>query len=50
MDRYVLEIFPAFILLARLGRNSWVHQTYLLFALPMLTFLVLQFLTGHWTV
>jgi Gpi18-like mannosyltransferase len=50
MDRYVLEIFPAFILLARLGRRSWVHQTYLLFALPMLTFLVLQFLTGHWTV
>jgi len=50
MDRYVLEIFPAFILLARLGRRSWVHHTYLLFALPMLTFLVLQFLTGHWTV
>lgn len=50
MDRYVLEIFPAFILLARLGRRSWFHHTYLLFALPMLTFLVLQFLTGHWTV
>ena len=50
MDRYVLEIFPAFILLARLGRRSGFHTTYLLFALPMLTFLVLQFLTGHWTI
>ena len=50
MDRYVLEIFPAFILLARLGRRPWFHQVYLLFALPMLTLLVLQFLTGHWTV
>ncbi len=50
MERFLLEAFPAFILLARLGRRPWFHQAYLLFALPLLAFFVLQFLTGHWTV
>lgn len=50
MQRLVLEIFVDFILLARLGRRPWVHQTYMLFSLPILAFLVLQFITGHWTV
>jgi Mannosyltransferase (PIG-V) len=50
MQRLVLEIFVGFIILARLGRRPWVHQTYMLFSLPMLAFLVLQFITGHWTV
>jgi len=50
MQRFVLEIFPCFILLARLGRRSWFHQIYLLLALPLLAFFVLQFITGHWTV
>jgi hypothetical protein len=50
MQRLVLEIFVGFILLARLGRRPWFHQGYLLIALPMLAFLVLQFLTGHWTI
>lgn len=50
MQRFVLEIFPGFIMLARLGRRPWFHQGYLLLALPMLAFLVLQFLTGHWTI
>ncbi|WP_165423502.1 mannosyltransferase family protein [Ktedonosporobacter rubrisoli] len=49
-QRLVLEIFPGFIVLARLGRRSWFHQGYLLLALPMLAFLVLQFITGHWTI
>lgn len=49
-QRYMLEIFPCFILLARLGRRSWFHQAYLLLALPLLAFFVLQFITGHWTV
>ncbi len=47
MQRLVLDIFPGFILLARLGRRAWFQQGYLLLALPLLTFLVLQFLTGH---
>lgn len=50
MERYVLELFPCFIVLARLGRRPWFHQTYLLLSLPMLTFFTLQFLTGHWTI
>lgn len=50
MQRFVLEIFVGFVLLARLGRRPWFHTGYLLLALPMLAFLVLQFLTGHWTV
>ncbi|MBO0781483.1 MAG: hypothetical protein J2P37_21900 [Ktedonobacteraceae bacterium] len=49
-QRFVLEIFPGFFVLARLGRRSWFHHGYLLLALPLLAFLVLQFLTGHWTV
>ncbi|MBV9231339.1 MAG: glycosyltransferase family 39 protein [Chloroflexi bacterium] len=50
MQRFVLEVFPGFIMLARLGRRPWFHQGYLLLALPMLTFLTLQFMTGHWTI
>lgn len=50
MERYVLEIFPVFIMLARFGRRPWFHQSYLLLSLPMLAFLTLQFLTGHWTI
>ena len=50
MQRLVLSIFPAFILLGRLGRRAWFHQGYLLLALPLLAFFVLQFITGHWTV
>jgi len=50
MQRLVLEIFVGFIILARLGRRPWFHQTYLLLSLPMLAFLVLQFMTGHWTI
>jgi hypothetical protein len=50
MQRFVLEVFAGFIILARFGRRPWFHQGYLLIALPMLTFLVFQFMTGHWTV
>ena len=50
MERYALEIFPGFMMLARLGRHSWFHQGYYLLSLPLLAFLTLQFLTGHWTV
>ena len=49
-QRLVLEAFVGFIILARLGRRPWVHQFYLLISLPLLAFLTLQFMTGHWTV
>ncbi|GAC1636112.1 MAG: hypothetical protein NVS4B11_38560 [Ktedonobacteraceae bacterium] len=50
MQRLVLSIFPGFMLLARFGRRAWFHQSYLLLALPLLAFFVLQFITGHWIV
>lgn len=50
MQRLVLEVFMGFIMLARFGRRPWFHQGYLLLTLPMMAFLVFQFLTGHWTI
>ena len=50
MERFVLELFPGFILLARLGRRPWFHQWYLILSVPLLAFLLLQFVTDHWTV
>ncbi len=50
MPRLVVSIFPGFIMLARLGRRTWFHSGYLLLALPMLAFFVLQFITGHWLI
>lgn len=50
MPRLVVSIFPGFILLARFGRRAWFHQGYLLLALPILAFFVLQFITGHWLI
>lgn len=49
-QRLVLEAFVGFIILARFGRRPWFHQFYLLISLPLLAFLTLQFMTGHWTV
>ncbi len=50
MPRLVVGIFPGFILLARLGRRAEIGLSYLLLALPMLAFLLLQFLTGRWLI
>jgi hypothetical protein len=50
MERFVLELFPAFMLLARFGRREWFHQSYLLLALPLLGFFTLQFLGNYWIV
>ncbi|HET9922382.1 MAG TPA: mannosyltransferase family protein [Ktedonobacteraceae bacterium] len=50
MERFALELFASFIVLAHFGRRPWVNQAYLMLALPMLAFFTLQFLTGHWTV
>lgn len=50
-QRFVLEIFMAFIMLARLEKQyPKLHQNYLLISLPFLAFLTLQFLLGYWTV
>ncbi len=49
-SRYMLEVFPAFIVLGALGKKQQVNLYYLMFSIPLLTFLLLQFLTGHWVI
>ena len=49
-SRYMLEVFPAFILLAAIGKKPQANLYYLMLSLPLLAFLLLQFLTGHWII
>lgn len=48
MSRFMLELFPGFILLAGLGKYRMVHMCYLMVSGSVLFFLLTQFLTGHW--
>lgn len=49
-SRYVLEVFPAFIILAAIGKKRQPDLYYLVVSLTLLSFLLLQFLTGRWIV
>jgi len=46
--RYLLEVFPAFIILASLGKNRTIHMSYLMVSGATLFFLLAQFLIGRW--
>ncbi|MBO0780337.1 MAG: hypothetical protein J2P37_16040, partial [Ktedonobacteraceae bacterium] len=46
--RYALEVFPAFVVLAVLGRYRTVHLSYTLVSTVAMCSIALQFLTGHW--
>ncbi|MBA2394840.1 MAG: hypothetical protein H0V70_19105 [Ktedonobacteraceae bacterium] len=48
--RFMLEIFPAFIILGAIGKNRVFNIFYLSICLPLLTFWLLQWLTGKWIV
>jgi hypothetical protein len=48
VGRYMLEVFPAFIVLAGLGKSRMLHMNYVMLAGALLFFLLTQFLTGHW--
>jgi Gpi18-like mannosyltransferase len=48
--RFMLEIFPAFIILASIGKMRMLHLNYLLIAGSIGFFLLTQFLIGHWIV
>ncbi len=48
MQYIALLFIPGFIILARLGRYPWVHQTYLLFSTSLLAFLVFQMFKALW--
>jgi hypothetical protein len=48
MARYVLEIFPAFLLLAIWGRNAWVHRLILYLSWLGLLYFSAQFAIWGW--
>jgi hypothetical protein len=49
-SRYLLAVFPAFIVLAALGKSRQFNLYYLTISTAVLAFLLLQFLTGHWII
>jgi Gpi18-like mannosyltransferase len=50
LSRYVLEVFPAFLVLATMGKARHFHLYYLTLAATLLVFLLLQFLTEYWII
>lgn len=46
--RYVLEVFPAFIVLARIATNILFERAYLMTALTLQGFFLVQFLHSDW--
>lgn len=50
MSRFLLEIFPAFILLSRISKSRTLHLSYCMVSGALLFFLLTQFLLGHWVV
>ncbi len=50
MTRLVMEIFPALIMLAQVGKRPDFHLGYVVISTCLLSFLLLQFLSGHWMV
>ena len=49
-SRYMLEVFPAFIVLASIGKKQWFNLYYLVLSVSILSFMVLQFVTGRWII
>jgi hypothetical protein len=50
LSRFMLEIFPAFIVLATIGQKRNFNLYYLTICGSLLAFLLLQWLTGGWIV
>lgn len=50
LSRQVIELFPAFIVLAAIGKRVQFNLYYLMLSGAMLCFMLLQFLTGRWIV
>lgn len=50
LARFMLEIFPAFIVMAAMGKRRTFNLYYLAICLPLLAFMLLQWLTGRWIV
>jgi len=50
LSRFALELFPAFIVLAAIGKNRQFNLYYTIIGGALLSFLLLQFLLGRWIV
>ena len=50
ISRFMLEIFPGFIILAALGKNRAFNLSYLMVSSAVFFFLLTQFLTDHWVI
>ena len=50
LSRYVLEVFPAFIVLAAIGKSRQFNLYYVTVSSTLLAFMLLQFLTGYWII
>ncbi len=50
MGRYMLEVFPAFIVLSRLGKNRTFDLNYLIVASTTFACLLMLFITGRWII
>jgi hypothetical protein len=48
VPRYMLEIFPAFIVLAGIGQGRRINLIYVVAAAALLFLLLTQYVTGHW--
>lgn len=48
MSRFLLELFPLFIILAGMRKNRLLHLGYCMLAGTLLFFLATQFATNHW--
>jgi Gpi18-like mannosyltransferase len=48
MERFLLEIFPAFIILSGLSKYRTFHLSYCMVAGALFFFMLAQFLAGHW--
>jgi hypothetical protein len=48
MVRYVLALFPVFIVLGGWGRNAWVNRLLVYSSVPLQLYLSAQFLMWGW--
>ena len=50
LSRFLLEVFPVFVTLALVLKKEHTTMYYTILSVGLLTFLTLQFLTGHWII
>ncbi len=50
MARYLVALFPIFMIMANLGKNRFFHLSYLFLSAPVAVFILIQFLHGLWAI